>query len=409
VIELSDVRNYRWLDISDPVDLEVTIVPEGDDVLRIALGPYARAKVKVGRYPAPARYEHAPLRAPRPARKTPQQLWDERLMFHGPRFHGIRRLGPVGDDGMWGELEGMPDPGPLLDNVGKLIAYWTMEQVGWGEAPLPIGVSKVEYCGPGPEPGEPVPADMRITAMDDDFVVGEAVLCRADGTTWCHIEGWRMHIFHRDEVMDPMSRWVEDSLASNVEPDGLLLQYERWPGTPTRDLWAHQALRRDEREVYESMTPADRREWLVEVTAVKEAMRHFLRTRHGLASYPVQVDVAARGDGRWVATSSLAPGAELQVALSRDRYLAATVAALATDTDTGTEEPLAVELRPVPDGVDDAGAEAFAAALAEEMGVRHPGAAVRHRVLPANTTGGNEAGPRAVAWIAPQPTEGEPT
>ena len=314
VIELSDVRNYRWLDISEPVDLEVTIVPEGADTLRIALGPYCRAKVTVGEYPSPTRYEHAPLRAPRPARKTPQQLWDERLMFHGPRFHGIRRLGPVGEDGMWGELEGMPDPGPLLDNVGKLIAYWTMEQVGWGEAPLPIGVAKVQYSGPPPEPGEPVPADMRIESMDDDFVVGEAVLCRADGTTWCHIEGWRMHIFHRDEVMDPMSRWVEKSLAANPEPGGLLLQYERWPGTPTRDLWAHQALRRDERATYESMTPADRRAWLVEVTAVKEAMRHWLRTRHGLDSYPVQVDVA-RVDGgppgagdRWVATSSLAPG-----------------------------------------------------------------------------------------------------
>ncbi len=251
----------------------------------------------MGEYPSPARYEHAPLRAPRPARKTPQQLWDERLMFHGPRFHGIRRLGPIGEDGMWGELEGMPDPGPLLDNVGKLIAYWTMEQVGWGEAPLPIGVAKVEYSGPPPEPGEPVPTDMRITSMDDDFVVGEAVLCRADGTTWCHIEGWRMHIFHRDEVMDPMSRWVEKSLAANLEPGGLLLQYERWPGTPTRDLWAHQALRRDERvdlRVDDPRRPA-RRGWS-RSPRVKEAMRHWLRTRHGLDSYPVQVDVA-RVDG----------------------------------------------------------------------------------------------------------------
>ena len=371
------------------------IVPEGTDTLRIALGPYARAKVRVGEYPAPARYEHAPLRSPRPAAKTPRQLWDERLMFHGPRFHGIRSLGPIGDDGMFGELEGMADPGPLLDNVGKLIAYWTMEQVGWGEAPLPIGVAKVEYSGPPPEPGVPVPTDMRVTSRDDDFIVGEAVLCRPDGTTWCHIEGWRMHIFHRDELMDPMSRWVEHALAANVEPDGLLLQYERWPGTPTRDLWAHQALRRDERVTYESMTPADRREWLVEVTGVKEAMRHWLRSRHGIASYPVQVDVRPDGDGRWVATSSLVPGAELRVALSRDRWLAALVASADPDA------PLAVAVRPVPEGAD---AEAFAAALAAEVGADSAGP-VRHRVLPAGTVGGNEAGPRAVAWVAPDTAE----
>jgi hypothetical protein len=282
-----------------------------------------------------------------------------------------------------------------------------MEQVGWGEAPLPIGVAKVRYSGPPPEPGEPVPADMRIESMDDDFVVGEAVLCRADGTTWCHIEGWRMHIFHRDEVMDPMSRWVEKSLAANPEPGGLLLQYERWPGTPTRDLWAHQALRRDERATYESMTPADRRAWLVEVTAVKEAMRHWLRTRHGLDSYPVQVDVARVDDGlpgtgdRWVATSSLAPGASLRVALARDRWLVAAVAAEASEADP---DALGVAVRPVPDGADP---EADAAALAGELSARLPGATVQHRALPAGTTGGNESGPRAVAWAAPQPNEGE--
>jgi hypothetical protein len=408
VIELSDVRNYRWLDISEPVDLPVTIVPEGDDTLRISLGPYARAKVKVGEYPAPTRYEHAPLRGPRPARKTPDQLWSERLMFHGPQFQGIRRLGPVGDDGMWGELEGMPVQGPLLDNVGKLIAYWTMEQQGWGEAPLPIGVGKVAFSGPPPEVGEPVPADVRIESIDEDFVVGEAVLCRADGTTWCHIEGWRMHIFHRDEVMDPLTRWVEHGQAVNAEPDGLYLQYERWPGTPTRDLYSHQALRREERATYESMTPADRRAWLLEVAAAKEATRHWVQERHGLPSFPVEVVVEPRGDGLWVATTRVVPDLELHIALQRSGWLCAAVAASPADDDSAFGErgrlALGVELRPVPEGADP---EATAAAAADELRSRFPSASVRHRVLPPATVGGNDHPTLAVAWtVTPDPAAG---
>ena len=171
---------------------------------------------------------------------------------------------------MWGELEGMPDPGRCSTTWASSSpsGRWSRSA---GRGSLPIGVGKVEYSGPPPAPGEPVPTDVRITDMDEDFVVAEAVLCRPDGTTWCHIEGRRMHIFHRDERMHPVSVRIEKSLVANPEDGGLVLQYERWPGTPTRDLWSHQALRRAERAGYESMTPADRRTWLLEVTAVKEA------------------------------------------------------------------------------------------------------------------------------------------
>lgn len=396
VIGLSDVRNYRWLDISDPIDIEVTVVPEGDDVLRISLGPYCRAKVRVGSYPAPARYEHAPLRSPRPAQKAPEDLWEQRLMFHGPRFHGIRALGPVGDDGIWGELEGMPDRGPLLDNVGKLIAYWVMEQRGWGEAPLPIGVDRVEYSGPAPEPGESVPIDVRITSMEGEFVVGEAVLSRPDGTTWCHIEGWRMHIFHRDRLMDPVTRWVEHHLAAGVEDDGLLLQHERWPGTPTRDLVAHQYLRRDEREVYEAMTPVDRRAWLVEAIGAKDAVRWWLAARHGRTAFPVETNLEPIGENRWRGTSPLAPGRELQIVTARAHWLVAVVAADLADADGPLD--LGVDAMVVDEGDTP---DVVAARLAEQLRLAHPDLPVAHRVLPPAEIGGQSYGHVALAWTVP--------
>jgi hypothetical protein len=109
----------------------------------------------------------------------------------------------------------------------------------------------------------------------------------------------------------------------------------------------------------------------------------------------VEIDIRHDGGGRWVATSHLAPGAELRVALARDRYL---VAAVASDAPG---DPLAVELRPVPGGADGPG---YATGLAAELAAQHPGAEVRHKVLPAGAIGGNEAGPRAVAWVALTPS-----
>ena len=153
VIELFGVRNYRWLDISEPLDLEITVTPKGDDVLGIALGPYCRANVRVGRFPPAPRYDDPPLVGPRPTAHTAQELFDLRLMFHGPRFQGIRAVGPVGDDGMLGTFDNLDTPGSLLDNLGKLIAYWAIDYDGIGEAALPSGVGRVELFGPKPAPG----------------------------------------------------------------------------------------------------------------------------------------------------------------------------------------------------------------------------------------------------------------
>ncbi len=172
VVELSGVRNYRWLDISDPLDLEITIVPKGDDVLSIALGPYCRAQVRVGRFPAPAAPPRSPLVDPRPTRHTAREMFDQRLMFHGPAFQGVRALGPVGDDGMLGDFAALPTPGSLLDDLGKLIAYWAIDRAGIGEAALPSGVASVELFGPKPGDGRPVHCDIRIVEVQRDLDPG---------------------------------------------------------------------------------------------------------------------------------------------------------------------------------------------------------------------------------------------
>ena len=59
VIELFGVRNYRWLDIADPLDLEITVTPKGDDVLGI-VGPMAIPR-RVGSFPSGPR--RRPLRS----------------------------------------------------------------------------------------------------------------------------------------------------------------------------------------------------------------------------------------------------------------------------------------------------------------------------------------------------------
>src|SRR5690606_1989452 len=55
IVEVFGVRNFRWLDLSDPMDVDIAVVPKGDDVLALSLGQYCRLNVRFGTYaPAPA-------------------------------------------------------------------------------------------------------------------------------------------------------------------------------------------------------------------------------------------------------------------------------------------------------------------------------------------------------------------
>jgi malonyl CoA-acyl carrier protein transacylase len=394
VVELSAVRNHRWLDIADPLDLEITVVPKGDDVLGIALGPYCRANVRVGTFPERPRYRAPALLNPRPTRHTAREMFDQRLMFHGPAFQGVTALGPVGDDGMVGDFAALATPGSLLDDLGKLIAYWAIDRAGIGEAALPSGVASVELFGPKPSDGRPVHCDIRIVEVQRDLIRADGVLVLDDGTLLAHVRGWTSILFHLDELMEPLHHGAGRHDVTEPQPGGWYVVRERWPTGPARDLTARRFLARPERAAYARLNLAEQRRWLLDTVAAKDAVRSWLREGFGVECFPVEVTLSAAGERRYRVTCGRIPaGHDPCVTLCPVGWV--TVAVL------GDGEFRDIEARLVSDAGSPAEAARQAAAA---VAGRNPGSVVDSVERPANVVPSRLEVPDppayAVAWTA---------
>ena len=366
VVEVFGVRNLRWLDLASPQDVDVTIVPKGDDVLSLALGGYCRANLRFGRFEPAPRYDERPLTNPRPTRHTAQEMFEHRVMFHGPRFQGITALGPAGDDGILGDFHNLATPGSLLDNLGKLVAYWVIDQRSLGESPLPIGVDRIRLFGPLPAPGIGLRCDVRIVELQESLVRADGVIVRPDGSLWCRVEGWTSHVFHLDPIMEPIYRATSRHYAAEPQPGGWSVVVERWPTGAGRDLTARRFLARAEREVYEQLNLLEQRRWLIDVVAAKDAVRRWLAETFGIPSFPVEIGLVPEGERRYRAVSRLIPpGHDARVTVSSLPWLAVAI--------VGDGEYRDIEAREVPDGASAAAQAGAAAAAVRE---RNPDADV---------------------------------
>jgi hypothetical protein len=372
VVEVFDVRNFRWLDLSSPQDVDVTIVPKGDDVLSLALGTYCRVNVRVGAYPPAPRHVARPLTNPRPSSHTPEQMFAERVMFHGPLFQGITALGPTADDGMGAVFEHLPTPGSLLDNLGKIIAYYVIEQRSLGESPLPIGVDRITFFGPDPAPGTEIGCDVRILELQESQVRADGELVLPDGTVWCRVEGWTSHVFHLDELMEPIYHRTGRSYATEPQPGGWNVVIERWPTGAGRDLTARRFLARPEREQYEAMNLLEQRRWLIDVVAAKDTVRRWLGDELDIAAFPVEIGLVPEGENRFRAVGEVIPaGHSPCVTVSSLRWLSVAI--------LGDGHYRDIEAREIPDGTDP---ETVAAEAVAALSSRNPTAAIAHTTAP---------------------------
>jgi phosphopantetheinyl transferase len=167
---------------------------------------------------------------------TPEQIYDERIMFHGPRFHGITNLGQMGNPASTAILTVLPKdqlfaskPSPvllsdpcLLDAMGQTFGLWAAAH---GEIILPIGVERIEFFRPPAEPGQELLLRLEVTAYDPDT---RQIRCNmqaedASGNVHIRMRGWT----------DWMLNWPENYVHSIRLPEYYTLAREvTLPGMP---------------------------------------------------------------------------------------------------------------------------------------------------------------------------------
>ncbi|WP_394828394.1 beta-ketoacyl synthase N-terminal-like domain-containing protein [Pendulispora albinea] len=297
-VALEDVRAYRWLAISKPVELPIQCRYDGKDRVHVRLGDYSEATVILAdRYePAPPD-DTAPLAGAAPAPIDARTLYDDRWMFHGPQFQGVVDVGIMGEGGIRGVLEVGEARGAFLDNAGQLFGYWVMARYETNRLAMPVRIGKVNLYGPHPPPGERFSCTVRIRSIDDKSVVADLTLGRG-GRAWAVIESWEDRRFDSDPRFWNMLIWPEKSYLGALQPEGFVLFEDPYRAAPTRDQMARRILGEAERADYERQGPRKQRAWLTGRAAAKDAVRELLgRLGHG-PLFPVEVTLSNEPSGR---------------------------------------------------------------------------------------------------------------
>ncbi|WP_410670271.1 beta-ketoacyl synthase N-terminal-like domain-containing protein [Amycolatopsis sp. cmx-4-68] len=328
-VAVHDVRLTQWITAVPAVTVPVRVRPRGADRVLASLEGYSQAVVQLApAYPADA---PAPWRFPASAEQVPAttaaELYDDRWMFHGPRFRGVTELTAVGDRHVRAVLTTPAAPGALLDNVGQVLGFWIMSRFRERTTVFPVAVEEIRFHGPHPAPGERLDCLVKITSLTEDFLDADMQLVHR-GQVWAEFTGWRDRRFDSTPEIRQADRTPERSTLSQEQPGGWALVHEQWPDLATRELIMRNYLAGAERDAYDRRPPRGRRQWLLGRIAAKDAVRQFLWARGEPEMFPAELRIGNDDAGRPFVTGaygrelppltvSVAHRAEVGVAIAR--------------------------------------------------------------------------------------------
>ncbi len=282
VIEVAQIQAYNWLAVSQPVNVEITLASIEPDVVEAEIVGYFKARVRVAEnYPLPDLPAPAELINPHATAISPDALYRDGWMFHGPAYQGVVDFKAIGDNGIDGELQVPAGKGALLDNMGQLAGYWVMEQPSDCLA-MPIGVDCIRFFAPDAAPGERMQASVRIVQLDALNCVSHHQLRNATGALSIAIEGWRTRRYQMDKAFWEASRMLSRYSVSQAVPGNVVLFDDRYDTAILRDYISRRYLTASERATYDTLSPKRRRQWLAGRVAAKDAVRNYLRDRSAI-------------------------------------------------------------------------------------------------------------------------------
>jgi hypothetical protein len=264
-IAVHGARFDRWTAAIPPVDIDISTAPENGapERIKVGFGSYARSTVEVARaYPAAPEPWPVDAASERPAHITAAQLYDDRWMFHGPRFQALTELTALGGEPRARRDHRARGTRALLDNVGQLLGYWIMTvhehrtvvfPVGMRGSPSTVhrrprapgwsarsGSSRSTTCS-----SSPMPSSSRTAGSGPTSPAGPTAASAATRTP------------------APSSVRRAPRLLAHAQPGGWVAVFDRWSDPASRDLRMRSYLSAVERADYEARSPRGRGQWLL--------------------------------------------------------------------------------------------------------------------------------------------------
>jgi phosphopantetheine--protein transferase-like protein len=349
LIGMREIQTYQWIDVeeeqtilrisarrraADQNEMEVRVHnlgENGED--NPGNGVLAMQGIMVfgDMYPEPPQVKPLSLTSPRPPEFTAEELYKEHLMFHGPRFQGVVSLDTSAEDGLVGQLQSLPTDNlfrstsqprlltdcALLDAAGQLVGYWPLEWAETGYNMFPIRLDALRIYGPTLPAGETVVCQVQMRDVHEKYMRADIDIIRPGGRLWMRLEGWcDWRFYGPGEAYDffrfpgeivvskpmaaPIARFPSLDEFACCTPDLGETFYSREAAAFWIKVWARLILNHlERREFYSLGGPAHRQvEWLLARIAAKDAIRVFLKKRHGFSLHPADIEIAKDENGR---------------------------------------------------------------------------------------------------------------
>ncbi|MGH3517230.1 MAG: acyltransferase domain-containing protein [Haloechinothrix sp.] len=326
--EVTDIRFRRWLVVAPPERVDIAVRPHDNNRVSVRIGEHADAIVILEPNfgcAGPAPWQ--PSRNARTPAITARGLYDDRWMFHGPRFQGITRLAGISDEEIRGEITIPDPPGALLDNLGQLIGQWLVENHPERSVAFPAKIERIIFHEAEPPVGTTVDAAVRITSISEDRVTVDGQVS-VRGRTLISVTGWHDYLVEGDQTVCAVHRFPERSTLSQAQQGDWWLLADPWTSLASREFYLRKYLGAAERDDYQNCSPPERRRWLLGRIVVKDAVRAWLWDRGFGPIFPAELQVWQDGFGAYRVTGmygfsfpaldiAVAQAHELSVALIR--------------------------------------------------------------------------------------------
>ncbi|WP_432841955.1 beta-ketoacyl synthase N-terminal-like domain-containing protein [Dactylosporangium sp. CA-092794] len=298
VVAVHGAKFNRWVIAAPAQDIELTVQPAGPGRWSVSFGGYARATIEVADgYPQPPAPFTTDPAGERPPTISAEEMYAERLMFHGPLFRGVTAVHALGDRHVRGVVTAPQPPGALLDNALQLLGNWLISTQPSRTVALPVGLEHVRFFGPPPAPGTAFDCVARVTAVDDGKLVADTQLI-VGGRVWAVIEGATDRRFDSHPSARPAERFPERNPMSRPQPEGWTVVFDAWTDLVTRGMAARGILGGDAYASYEAQPPTGRKQWLLGRIAAKDAVRFRQWDAGHTDVFPIELTIVNDPNGR---------------------------------------------------------------------------------------------------------------
>lgn len=298
-VTVRDAKFNRWLIAAPPQKVDITVKRAGGDAVTVIFGGYARSTVEMAAaYPEPAEKPWTQDPATEfPPTVSAEQMYAERLMFHGPLFQGVTDVHALGDMHVRGIVTAPTPPGALLDNALQLIGNWLITTQPFRTVALPVGLRHVTFHGPPPAPGTAFDCVARVRTITDGELVADTQLS-VDGRVWAQINGATDRRFDSHPTARACERFPEKYPMSHRQDGGWTVVFDAWTDLVTRGMAARGILGGEAALEYERMPGAKRNQWMLGRIAAKDAVRFRQWDAGHTDVYPIELTVRNEPSGR---------------------------------------------------------------------------------------------------------------